>query len=169
MWQIISNVSSIVTCVAFILYLVGHIWVVLKNRNNIYEKLTVVPYNSTIDIEDEDNILIVDDNGCEFSIESEYGISNINIYKVDYDIKSDGTLRLNDKKIKSTYSNLKKEKLFIRCDLGEIIPTTQFKIKRSDYAIITFELYQSGKNGHILICNYKYRMTLKSFLYHLCV
>lgn len=169
MWQIISNISSIVTCVAFILYLIGHIWVVLKNRYTIYEKFTVISYDSGIDIEDEDNTLIVDDNGCEFSIESEYGINEIKIYKVDYDINSDGTLRSNSRKLKSTFSNLKKERLYIRCDLGECILTTQFEIKRSDYAIITFDLYESGKNGQIITCNYKYKMTLKSFLYHLCV
>lgn len=169
MWTIISNVSSIVTCVAFLLYLAGHIWVVVKNKHTLYEKLTVLPYDSKIDIEEEDNTLIVDDNGCEFVLESEYGISNINIYKVDYDIGSDGTLKLTSRKQKSSFSNLKQEKLFIRCDLGEFIPTTQFEIKRSDYAIITFDIYESGKNGHIIVCNYKYKMTLKSFLYHLCV
>lgn len=169
MWTIISNVSSIVTCVAFLLYLAGHIWVVLKNKHTIYEKFTVIPYDSKINIEEEDNTLIVDDNGCEFVLESEYGISNINIYKVDYDINSDGTLKLTSRKQKSSFSNLKQEKLFIRCDLGEFIPTTQFEIKRSDYAVITFDIYESGKNGHIIVCNYKYKMTFKSFLYHLCV
>ncbi|MGN0461174.1 MAG: hypothetical protein ACI4HZ_01885, partial [Ruminococcus sp.] len=147
----------------------GHIWVVAKNKHTLYEKLTVLPYDSKIDIEEEDNTLIVDDIGCEFVLESEYGISNINIYKVDYDINSDGTLKLTSRKQKSSFSNLKQEKLFIRCDLGEFIPTTQFEIKRSDYAIITFDIYESGKNGHIIACNYKYKMTFKSFLYHLCV
>ena len=169
MWDIISNISSIVTCVAFLLYLAGHIWVVVKNKHTLYEKLTVLPYDSKIDIEEEDNTLIVDDNGCEFVLESEYGISDINIYKVDYDINSAGTLKLTSRKQKSSFSNLKQEKLFIRCDLGEFIPTTQFEIKRSDYAVITFDIYESGKNGHIIVCNYKYKMTFKSFLYHLCV
>lgn len=169
MWQVISNISSIVTCIAFILYLAGHIWAVLKNKYTIYEKFTVIPYNSDIDIEDEDNTLIVDDNGCEFSIESEYGITNINIYKVDYAINNDGTLCLNNRKLISSFNHLRKEKLFIRCDLGEVIPTTQLEIKRSDYTVITFDLYESGKNGHIITCNYKYKLTFKGFLYHLCV
>lgn len=169
MWGIISNISAIVTCVTFILYLAGHIWVVVKNKYTLYEKLTVLPYDSKIDIEEEDNTVIVDDNGCEFVLESEYGISNINIYKVDYDINSDGTLKLTSRKQKSSFSNLNQEKLFIRCDLGEIIPTTQFEIKRSDYVMITFDIYESGRNGQIITCNYKYKMTFKSFLYHLCV
>ena len=36
-WRI-SNISSIVTCIAFLLYLAGHIWIVIKNKDNIYEK-----------------------------------------------------------------------------------------------------------------------------------
>ena len=169
MWNIIANISSIFTCLTFLLYLAGHIWVVFKSKHTIYEKFTVIPYNSNIAIEDEDNSLIVDDNGCEFILESEYGINNVNIYKVDYNISNKGTLCLNSKTLKSTSSNLKTEKLFIRCDLGETIPTTQFEIKRADYAVITFDICESGKNGHIIVCNYKYKMNLKSFLYHLCV
>lgn len=169
MWSIISNISSVVTCVAFILYLIGHIWAVLKNKYTIYEKFTVVPCDFNFDIKEEDNALIVDDIGCEFSIESEYGINEIKIYKVDYDINGDGSLHSDNRKLKSTFNNLQKEKLYIRCDLGEYIPTTQFEIERSDYATITFDIYQSGKNGHIVIGNYKYKLTFRGFLYHLCI
>ena len=169
MWDTISNVSSIVTCVAFLLYLTGHIWVVSKSKRTIYEKFTVIPYDSETDIEDEDNCLIVDDMGCEFVLKSEYGISSVNIYKVNYDFDSARTLELKSRELRSSFSGLQQEKLFIRCDLGEFVPTTQFEIERSDYAIITFDIYESGKNGHIIVCNYKYKMTPKSFLYHLCV
>ena len=86
MLGIISNISSIVTCVAFLLYLAGHIWVVVKNKHTIYEKITVLPYDSKIDIEDEDNFLVVDANGCEFTLQSDYGINSLKVYKVDNDI-----------------------------------------------------------------------------------
>lgn len=167
MWNIISNVASIVTCIAFLLYLIGHIWVVAKNRYTIYERLLVLPFDS--EIEDEDNVLIVDINGAEFSLESDYGIKNLNIYKVEYDVGQDGTMLPKERTLKSTWSNLNQEKLFIRCDLGEVLPTTQFEIERSDYTIVTFDLFVSGKNGHIIAANYKYKTTFKSFLYHLCV
>ena len=52
--------------------------------------------------------------------------------------------------------------------LGEIIPTTQIEIKRSDYTIITFDIYESGKNGHLITSNYKFKLTFKGVLYHLC-
>ena len=169
MWTTISIIASIVTCIAFLLYLAGHIWDVLKNKHTIYEKFTVIPYDSNLIIDEQDNVLIVDDIGCEFVLESEYGISNIDIYKVNYDVNSDGTMKLTSKEQKVSFSNLKQEKLFIRCDLGEFIPTTQLKIRRPDYAIVTFDIYESGKNGHIIICNYKHKMTFRSILYHLCV
>lgn len=169
MWDIISNISSIVTCVAFLLYLAGHIWVVVKNKHTLYEKLTVLPYDSKIDIEDEDNFLVVDTNGCEFTLQSDYGITSLKIYEVDNDINEDGTFNPTSKKLKGSFENLKKDKLYIRCDLGEVIPTTQFEIKRDDYTIITFDLVESGKNGHIIACNFKLKLTIKGFLYHLCV
>ena len=166
MWSIISNISSIVTCIAFLLYLAGHIWIVIKNKDNIYEKFSVIPYDSNIDIENEDNVLIVDSVGCEFSIESNYGINSVNIYKINCNIKEDGTLKVISKHLVET---LKTDKLFIRCDLGEVVQTTQIEIKRSDYTVITFDIYESGKNGHVVTENYKYRLTFRGLLYHLCI
>lgn len=169
MWNVISNVSSVVTCVAFILYLTGHIWVVIKNRRNIYEKFALVPYEAEKPIEQEKNVLIIDHLGCEFSLESEYGINSIKIYKLDQDPKSPQGYSSHSKTLTATYTDLKTDKLFVRCDLGECVPTTQFEIIRSDYTIITFVLYQSGKAGHIITSDYKYKLTLKGIVYHLCV
>lgn len=169
MWNIISNVSSIVTCVAFLLYLAGHIWVVIKNRYNIYEKFSVVPLDSKTDIENGDHVLLIDNNGCEFSLSSNYGINEIKIYKVDYSIQENGELKSDSKVLVNGYKKLNTDKLYIRCDLGEHIPTTRLKITRSDYTIITFDIFESGKNGNIITCNYKFKVTFKGFLYHLCV
>ncbi len=169
MWDVISNISAIVTCLTFLLYLSGRIWVVYKNRYTLYEQFDVIPYDSSVNIENEDNVLIVDTNGCEFTVKSDYGIDTVNVYKIDYDINSDGTISLNKRTLKSTYNNLKKEILYVRCDLGEVIPTTQIEIKRTDYTKITFDIYESGKNGHLITCNYKFKLTFKGMLYHLCV
>ena len=169
MWQIISNISSIVTCLAFLLYLAGHAWVVIKNKHTLYEKLSVIPFDSKFDIWDEDNVLILDTNGTEFTLQSDYGIDNLDIYKVEYNINPDGTLQLVSKTLKSSYKNLKKDKLYVRCNLGEILPTTHFEIRRSDYTTISFDLVESGKNGHIIASNLKSKLAFKGFLFHLCV
>lgn len=150
MWNIISNISSIVTCVAFLLYLTGHIWIIFKNRHTIYEKFEVIPYDSDRTIENEDNTLLIDDDGSKFILQSEYGINSVNIYKVDYNVDRKG-LHLISRTLKASFNNLNKEKLFIRCELGECIPTTQFEIKREDYTVITFNIYESGINGHTLV------------------
>lgn len=117
MWDIISNISSIITCVAFLLYLAGHIWVVVKNKHTLYEKLTVLPYDSKKYIEAEDNFLVVDTNGCEFTLQSDYGIISLKVYKVDNYINEDGTFNPTSKKLKGSFKNLKKDKLYIRCEL----------------------------------------------------
>lgn len=167
MWNIISNVASIVTCVAFLLYLAGHIWVVLKSRHTLYEKLTVLPFESQEDMEDEDNVLLIDPIGKIFTLQSDYGIISLKVYKFDYN--EDGRLNMTSKKLKGSYENLQKEKLYIRCDLGEINSPTQFEIKREDYTVLSFIVQTSGKNGHIFARDFKVKLTFKGFLYHLCV
>ena len=92
MWNIISNVASIVTCVAFLLYLAGHIWVVLKSRHTLYEKLTVLPFESQEDMEDEDNVLLIDPIGKIFTLQSDYGIISLKVYK--FDSNEDGRLNM---------------------------------------------------------------------------
>lgn len=168
MWQIISNVSSIVTCLLFVLYVIGHIWKVIVTKNMRYEKFKVLPYDSSIDIDDYDNTILIDDIGEQFSISSSYGIRNINIYKVNCTINDDGSTTLVSKELKSTYRGLNiNDTLYVRCDLGELIPTTQIEIERMDYTKVTFELFTSGKTGNILVSNYQFKMTLKSFIYYL--
>ncbi len=169
MWQTISNISAIVTCVAFLLYLAGHIWAVLKNRDTLYEKFSVLPYDPDSAIEDEDNVFLVDDTGCEFTLESDYGIDTVTVYKVDCNVNADGKFIIKNRTFRGSYKGLRRERLFVRCDLGEVMPTTQLEIKRTDYTIITFLIFESGKNGHILTDNYKFKLTFKGFLYHLCV
>lgn len=169
MWQIISNISAIVTCITFLLYLIGRVLVVIKNKRIFFEKLSVIPLDSKIDIDDEDNSLIIDKVGCEFTLQSEYGINNLDIYKVDYNINEDGTLQLVSKTLKKSYKNLNKDTLFIRCDLGETVPTTHFEIRRSDYTIISFDIMISGKTGRIITYDSKQKLTIKGFLHHLCV
>ena len=170
MWQIVSNISSIVTCILFVLYVIGHIWKVVVTQNTRYEKFKVVPYNSDFDIDGNDNVVIIDDIGEEFSISSTYGIRNIEIYKVNYEFGDSGSISLISKELKSTYKDLNiNDVLYVRCDLGECIPTTQITIERMDYTKVTFELYSSGKTGNIRVSNYNFKMTIRSLIYYLCV
>lgn len=168
MWQTISNVASVVTCFLFILYICGHIWRVVATKNTRYEKFDILPYGSD-DINDNDNVIIVDDVGEEFSISSVYGIRSIKIYKVDYRWDS-GSPQLVSKELKNTYEDLNNnETLYVKCYLGEIVPTTQIEIERMDYTKVTFTLCSSGKTGNIFVSNYSFKMTILSLIYYLCV
>lgn len=170
MWDIISNVSSIITCALFVLYVIGHVWKVIVTKNTRYEKFKVVPYNSDFNIDDNDNVVIIDNIGEEFAISSVYGIRNIEIYKVNYEPSDNGSLSLISKELKSAYKGLNiNDTLYVRCDLGECVPTTQITIERMDYTKVTFELYSSGKTGSILASNYNFKMTIRSLIYYLCV
>ncbi len=170
MWQIISNVSSIVTCLLFVLYIVGHIWKVIVTKDTRYEKFKILPFDTGFDADDNDNSIIIDEAGELFSLSSSYGIRNIKLYKVEYMFNDNGTTTLVSKELKHTCKGINiSDTLYIKCELGEIIPTTQIEIERMDYTRVTFELYTSGKNGNILVENYKFKMTLKCFIYYLSV
>ena len=74
------------------------------------------------------------------------------------------------KQLKSTYKDLNiNETLYVRCNLGECISTTQITIERMNYAKVTFELYSIGKTGYTLVGNYNFKMTIRSLIYYLCV
>ena len=165
MWQCISNISSIVTCFLFLLYLIGHIWKIIDSRNTIYEAFNIYPYDSSIGIEDTEHFIGIDEIGDEFSISSSYGIRNIKIYRIQYDED-----HITSRELKASYKDLNiNNTLYVRCSLGECIPISQIEIERMDYTKVTFEPYSSGKNGNIITENYKFKMSFRSFIYHLCM
>ncbi|MEG0362125.1 MAG: hypothetical protein RR602_10875 [Longicatena sp.] len=170
MWQLISNIASIATCVLFILYILGQIWKVLVTKATKYEKFNFIPFDDEEDIEQNDNFIKINDTGTKFSLSSTNGIRCVKIYKVKNVIDDKGILIQQAKTLVSTYKNLGvNETLYIQCDLGETVPTTQVEVRRIDFTKITFEIYSSGINGHILTSNYQFNLTFRGFLYYLCV
>lgn len=171
MWQTVSNVSILITCITFLLYIVGRVWKIFASKDMIFEKFEVIPYDGTSHLEDKDNVLIVDDIGVEFSISSCYGMRNVKVYKVCYQLNENGSTTLVSKVLKKTYGRVNiNDSLFVRCDLGELRPITQIEIERMDYSIVTFDIIASGKTGNIYYSddNYKFKLTLKSLLFYLC-
>ncbi len=169
MWQIISNISSIVTCVLFVLYIAGRVFRVLKTKKDKYEKFKTAEYEDKDFCKNEDELIVLDQIGSEFSISSSYGIRNISIYKVQCDYQR-GRYVNTSKVLQIKLSDLNVgDTLFIKSDLGEIAPTTQIEIERSDFTKVIFYLYRSGENGKVITSDYKFKMTIKSFIYYLCV
>lgn len=169
--QTVSNISAIVTCFLFILYIIGHIWKISITKNKKFEKFQIQEFND-LDEDDEmegyDNILMVDNIGEVFSLSSSYGIRSIKVYEVSCEFENND-LKIKSKNLKITYPNLDtNESLYIKCDLGEIMPKIQFEIERTDYTKVTFFVAVSGKTGNVISFGYSFKMTLKSFLYYLC-
>ena len=66
MWQMISNISAIVTCFTFVLYLIGRILKTIASRDMIFERFEVVPFSNDSDTYNFDNELIIDKSGSVF-------------------------------------------------------------------------------------------------------
>lgn len=170
MWNVVSNISSIVTCILFILYIVGRIWKIFATKNLKYEKFIRTDTNTKFGINAYDNVVSIDDEGEEFSISSSYGIRYIKFYKLSYKTSNNNLSNLVSKKLVYIYKDLNiNDLLYVRCDLGECVPSIQISIERMDYVKVTFELYSSGRTGNILVRTYKYKMTIRSWIYYLCV
>lgn len=164
----ISNISAIVTCFTFVLYLIGRILKTIASRDMIFERFEVVPFSNDSDTYNFDNELIIDKSGSVFSISSNYGIRNLKVYRVTYEPDDNGTPVLISRELIETYGKINiNDKLYIWCDLGEVLPTIQIEVERMDYAKVTFELHESGKTGNI-DTNYQFKMTFLCFLYYLC-
>lgn len=170
MWSIAANISSIVTCFLFVLYIIGHIWKAVVTLHTKYEKFEIHELTENEETEEHDNAILLDNVGEQFTISSSYGIRNIKMYEVLCEIKNDGEYKLLSKNLKAVYSNLNvNETLYIKCDLGEVMPRIQLEIERADYTKVTCFLGTSGKTGCIAAYDYSFKMTFKSFLYYLCI
>ena len=49
-----------------------------------------------------------------------------------------------------------RDRLYVRCDLGEFLPSIRVEIEKLDFTRMSFNLNASGKNGNLLANNYKY-------------
>ena len=173
MIEILGFISSLVTCVLFGLYVVGHIWDYENNKVFRQEKFENVYLDN---IEETDNVIILDEIGTTFSISSAKGIRKISVYKVLFEIKESGELKLIEKILLKEHGVLYAgEKLYIKADLGEILPKIEIDVLREDYTNVTFDIYESGKNGNVIsqsnkkvtAGNHRFKYGIRSFIYYL--
>ncbi|MGO5337329.1 hypothetical protein ACTQZS_11080 [Bilifractor sp. LCP19S3_H10] len=165
MLQVISNISSIITAVTFIVYLVGRLIRISFSKYNTHERFTVYERQKTgRDIEEETNYLEISAIGDEFILEAENDVRRITFFRCE--------LEDNFSKIKSMvkigeWGHLSAhEKLYIRCDFGEFLPFIRIEIERLDFTRVSFNINESGKNGDLVAYNYKYTTGIKGFLYY---
>lgn len=165
MLQVISNISSIITAVTFIVYLVGRLIRISFSKYNTHERFTVYERQKTgRDIEEETNYLEISAIGDEFIVEAENDVRKITFFRCE--------LEDNFSKIKSMdkigeWGHLgAHEKLYVRCDLGEFLPFIRIEIERLDFTRVSLNINESGKNGDLVAYNYKYTTGIKGFLYY---
>ena len=163
-WTLISNISAIVTCTAFILYLIGHIWAVHISKNKIFEKFEFV---NEKDIDNIEYVDFAEEYGRIFSVSSPEGIRNIKIFETQQN--HDDCFEMNKGRLLKEVKNVKpNQKTYIRANFTDISSNIYLEIKRSDYIKISFLVSDSGKDGSFEQVNYNSKMTFMSWLYYLC-
>ncbi|MDD6147434.1 MAG: hypothetical protein PUB40_00680 [Lachnospiraceae bacterium] len=165
MLQVISNISSIITAVTFIVYLIGRFIRIGFSKYNTHERFTVYKREkSGRNIDEETNYLEISAIGDEFIFEAENDVRRITFFRCEFED--------NFSKIKSVvkigeWGHLSAhEKLYIRCDLGEFLPFICIEIERLDFTRVSFNLNASGKNGDLVAYNYKYTTGIRGVLYY---
>ena len=67
MLNIISAVSSIITCLLFIFYIIGHVWSYFTNKSFNNERFENIS-STDIDVSNATRAIVLDDTGTEFGI-----------------------------------------------------------------------------------------------------
>lgn len=165
-WECITNIASIVTCIAFILYLVGHIWSIGVSKNKIFEKFEFE--NEDLELSPNEYFDFAGEYGQLFSVSSPEGIREVKFYSIDVDGVKDGLIKP-DKMLKRIKKIKPNQKVYARAELHDTGSNLYLEIKRNDYIKISFMVADSGKDGSFVMNNYKEKMTFLSWLYYLCV
>lgn len=167
MWEVISNVSALITCVLFIAYIIGHLWVIYISRNEIVEKIEFEDIEDISILEDKDYIELGGEHGRIFSISSPKGIKKLKVFGVNRDeslkkpfIKGEFINEINN--IRAN------EKVYFKGEFLWYNSNIYLEFERSDYIIVSLIVGESGKDGTATCFLYDTKMTLKSFLYYLC-
>ena len=163
-WTLISNISAITTCTAFILYLIGHIWAIHISKNKILEKIEF-EYCAYVDLDKCFNL--AGEYGQIFSVYSPEGIRNIKIYEATLSSENINAFTKGNmlKEIKDLAPN---KKQYIRAEFSDLGSNFYMEIERADYIKTSFVVTQSGKDGSLIQSQYKSKMTFTSWIYYLC-
>ena len=149
--KVVGNISSVITCVAFFMLILGRIWRILENKNIIF-----ADYNfENAEVIDENDIYYIDrgnEYGQLLSLSSPKGIRSIKIYDVQLDYNGDiRKLTLVDE-VKHINNDVK---FYIRVYLYEFCSNTYLEVERGDYVKHSFIIADSGKDGSFVPLNEK--------------
>jgi hypothetical protein len=162
----IGNLSSIVTLISFVIYLIGKVIKIRLSKKLRFESIDVY-YNSNdlpsnIKIVEEYNI--GDFNSEKLVISSEAPINWIKIYKCEYD-EIGNKLKREELIEKHGFLNAG-HSIQINTYLSCGIPSCSIIIQRYDYMIGSFHMGENGENG-IVDKQIEMSHTFLSYLYYI--
>lgn len=164
-----SVISNFCTIILFLLFVIGKIWILLRNKNLYNEnfKYKVLKkrkeYNRQFLLGKQDII----------AISSPDGIYDINIFSIKRNKNAKICKRIKipakmEDGIQHPLKLNKNEKVYVKTDLPCGMPNYQIEIVKYDYVKIVAELGINGKEGGFELNNVKIKHGIRSFLYYLC-
>ena len=168
-----SGIANFCTILLFVIFVIGKIWILFRNRNLYDENFEYL----MVAVTDEfDRQFILEVNAQEaIKISSPDGIYDIKIRDILERDENTGKIAKSESISKSQEDNIqhplklnKNEAVYIRTDLPCGRPNYQIEITKYDYTKITAELGVNGKVGGFTLVNQKIKRGPRSWFYYLC-
>ncbi|HAT4166096.1 TPA: hypothetical protein ACOTHO_002425 [Clostridium perfringens] len=165
MMGLVSYLSSVATLILFILYFIGRIWVINRNKKLLLENFEL-EYLENDDLERKNQYNL---GGSELiTISSTQGINWLKIYRVKFDSKKNKMVIVDKNPvIYHKFLNVN-EKLYIKDNIPCGIPMYRIEYERLDYIQGEFDISLDGKYGGLFMDDFKSKLTIKSYLYYIC-
>lgn len=168
-WNFISQASSIITLILFVIYILGRIWIIYNKRkvnNECFKMLHVDEENQIAEYVNPDRFCDLGDN--ELSVFSaDMYINKFKIYEIKYLDDYSHWEKVNTKPI-YTYKGLNSnEKIYIKMNLPCGGPSEYLiEYVRCDYVKVSFIPSYNAFEPYILKHYYKSKMTFLGYLYY---
>lgn len=163
----VAIISSVITCILFVFYIIGHIWTYFKSTKFLTVSVTADFKHSIDEVDYWD--LIADDDAHEMVLLNlSENVKKISIYRAYYDERSNKLLK---KELIDSINNIQAGKtISIKCIIPEGIPVNIVEVIRNDEVVEEFDIGADGTNfgsgadigGYIIKRN-----NIKSILYYL--
>ena len=167
--QLVSNLASILTCITFMLYIIGKM---IAISNCKYKILEEYEFCKDDDIDSRYLIDTAPDSKYKtiLKIKSKHGIKKIKVYGIDRTdwVSEDGyPFRKGD--LIGELKNIREDSAaYVGVELYDIGSTAYVEITRGDSVINSFIIADSGRDGSFVASHRKSKMTVGSWIYYLC-
>ena len=162
---IIGEISAFITCLLFVFYLIGHIWL-YRIESKFPTTSLEIDYTHGVNEIDQFDI-VADENACEvLLLTSHKNLNSVELYKAVY---TGRTFQKQGKIISCVKDIPAGNSIRIKCVVPEGIPSHLLVIKRIDGIIETFAIGYDGRMEGNGVCatSYSITNTLISFMYYL--